>query len=169
MPRCDGRVIGVFGIDQRQGDEMPAVLGPGFEQGRRARSGGDCTHSPTGPLPTVFNPTLSAAGIRFLCGQSLRGASEGRSWASCTSCWINCSGLGPKARSTRRAVPKRLVTAGKSAPSTRVKSRAGPAAARTRRWISAISSSEETGASTGDEFAFARRQSRNWRRLCMVA
>ena len=147
--------------------KWPPSSGQVFKNGSRERSGGVCTCWVMGPLALVFMPSLSAAETRFLCGQILLGESEGKSWASCTNWFINCSGREPKAKSTRFFVPKRLVTQGKSAPSTFSKSRAGPAAAMTRRWISAISRSEETGVSTRTSSPPRCRISRNWRRLCM--
>src|SRR5690606_20744110 len=75
----------------------------------------------------------------------------------------------PNASRARAAVPKRLVTSGKSAPSTLRKSRAGPPAAMTRRWISATSSRADTGAVTSTRSPSRRRRASRERRSGSVA
>jgi hypothetical protein len=83
-------------------------------------------------------------------------ASSGRAAMRCTT----SSGRSPNASWTRRAVPKRLVTAGNAAPRGRLNRIAGPPAAMTRRWTSAISSRGSTSASTSTSSPSALRRSR---------
>ena len=153
------------GVDQRQRDERPAVLGPAGDDRQPVethvvgddledRTGADC-----GARPTRRRSIATSRAPHSFAG--VGGSSVSARW---TSRLISCSGRSPNASSARRAVPNRLVTSGKSAPLTLVKSSAGPPAAMTRRWISAASRWASTGAATSTRSSSRRRRSRKARR-----
>ena len=54
--------IGVFGIDQRQGDEVPAVLGPGFEQRQACEVGRRLHALADGTFADGLQPDLERGG-----------------------------------------------------------------------------------------------------------
>jgi hypothetical protein len=80
--------------------------------------------------------------------------------ASVSPTWRNWSGVRSMPQATRSTVPKRLTSTGMEWPTTFSNRTAGPPSARSRVWISVISSTGETGAATR-----TRRPSRSSREM----
>ena len=111
------RLLGMLRINQRKGDEGPAVLGPA-RQHRQAiepdvrrdhfahRAGGDPLRADLEQIRPMSRAPQSFAGVG---GSSVS--------ARCTRRLIKASGRVPNASSARRAVPNRFVTSGNRRPS----------------------------------------------------
>ena len=101
--------------------------------GRLVRVGGLLETSVTGPLVFRFSP-IEAKDLKSpLFPQSFPRVGGRQSIGRRAISRTICSGFGPNAIPIRRAVPNKLVTRGKLAPLTDLKSSAGPPSAMTRR------------------------------------
>ena len=110
--------LGMFRVNEGQGDKRSPVFCQEVMAGSRDSRGGDWTHSSTGARSgrTGFgaDPEQFRDPAAFLPEKGRFGRQQFMN--RLTVFFISCSGRGPKARSTRRAVPNRLVITGKSLP-----------------------------------------------------